>query len=258
VAKSWIDLREGLEAAAAGERRPPSGLDVLQANLKTGAEPDLIALAKRKIIRAGLVTRGRGEPPRFHEYSKGQLVSIWRIHDQTCLELNSRLKPDMKTLETGGGLSTVIFAAKECHHTCIISEQALGDRISGLLPMCKYRYEQCFVHYFQILRRDPPNEPVRVRSHIDSGCHGFPTVFVDFYYATRALKLGGTLIVDDMHIYTCNLIARFMHSDPGWKVDLVINRVAFGIKISDTLDYEWTAVRCQCSESILRTSAGAA
>jgi hypothetical protein len=42
-----------------------------------------------------------------------------------------------------------------------------------------------------------------------------------------------------MHIYTCNLIARFMQSDPGWKMDLVTNRVAFGIKISDTIDYEW-------------------
>src|SRR5262249_40137575 len=48
-----------------------------------------------------------------------------------------------------------------------------------------------------------------------------------------------TLIVDDMHIYTCNLIARFMNSDSGWEVDLINNRVAFGIKIDDTIDYEW-------------------
>jgi plasmid stabilization system protein ParE len=54
VAKPWVDLREALEAAAAGERQIPSGLDVLQDNLKSGTQPDMIELAKRKIIRAGL------------------------------------------------------------------------------------------------------------------------------------------------------------------------------------------------------------
>jgi hypothetical protein len=51
--------------------------------------------------------------------------------------------------------------------------------------------------------------------------------------------LGGTLIVDDMHIYTCHLIACFMQSDPGWNVELMTTRVAFGVKISDTIDDEW-------------------
>jgi len=41
------------------------------------------------------------------------------------------------------------------------------------------------------------------------GCHGFPSVFVDFCYAAKALKLGGTLIVDDLHIYTCDLLALY-------------------------------------------------
>jgi Methyltransferase domain len=72
------------------------------------------------------------------------------------------------------------------------------------------------------------------------GSHNFPTVFVDFYYAARALKLGGTLVVDDLHIYTCRLAARFMRSDPGWNTDFIDNRVAFGRKISDTIDYAWT------------------
>jgi hypothetical protein len=49
---SWVDLREALEAAAAGEGQTPSGLDVLQANLKGGAQPDLIELSKRRSPRA--------------------------------------------------------------------------------------------------------------------------------------------------------------------------------------------------------------
>jgi hypothetical protein len=63
VANPWVDLREALEAAAAGERQTPGGLDVLQANLKRGAEPDLIELAKRKIVGAGLVSPMPEPPP---------------------------------------------------------------------------------------------------------------------------------------------------------------------------------------------------
>ena len=48
------------------------------------------------------------------------------------------------------------------------------------------------------------------------GCHGFPSIFVDLYYAAKLLKIGGTLIIDDMHIFTCQLTARFLQSDPGW------------------------------------------
>jgi hypothetical protein len=50
VANPWVDLREALELAAAGERQTPSGLDVLQANLKSGVQPDLIELAKRSAL----------------------------------------------------------------------------------------------------------------------------------------------------------------------------------------------------------------
>src|SRR5215831_17475741 len=48
VANPWVDLREGLEAAAASERQTPGGLDVLQANLKSGALPDQIELSKQR------------------------------------------------------------------------------------------------------------------------------------------------------------------------------------------------------------------
>jgi hypothetical protein len=72
--------------------------------------------------------------------------------------------------------------------------------------------------------------------------NGFSSVFVDFImrpYAAKLLKIGGTLIIDDMHIYTCRLAARFIQSDPGWNVELKTKRVAVGIKTAHTIDMEW-------------------
>jgi hypothetical protein len=179
------------------------------------------------------------EPPKLHKYGD-QLISDWRIDDTTCLELNSRLKPGINTLETGAGLSTIIFAASGCRHTSIVPDKALTDRIQDYCRSANIDTNNVtFIisKSADIIHQLPRSEYDLV---LIDGCHGFPSIFVDFYYAAKLLKNGGTLIVDDMHIYTCHLAARFMQSDPGWNVEVMTNRVAVGIKILDTVDTEWT------------------
>ena len=178
------------------------------------------------------------EPPKLHE-SNGQLIADYRIDKTTSHELNGRLKPGMKTLETGAGLSTIIFAANGCQHTCIMPDDALVDRIQAY---CRSASIDTSNVTFIIAKSCDVIHQMD-RSGYDlvliDGCHGFPSVFVDFCYGAKALKLGGTLVIDDMHIYTCHFVASFMQSDPGWNVELMNKRVAFGIKISDTIDNEW-------------------
>ena len=181
-------------------------------------------------------------PPKIHEHGN-QLISDWRIDNTTCLELNSRLKPGLKTLETGAGLSTIIFAANGCQHTCVTPGKGQADRIQDY---CRSAGIDISNVKFII---DKSSEVIHQlpRSEFDliliDGCHGFPSIFVDLYYAAKLLKIGGTLIIDDMHIFTCQLTARFLQSDPGWNVELKTRRVAFSVKIADTIDEEWTSQR---------------
>ena len=154
-------------------------------------------------------------PPALHE-NEGELISNWRIDDATCLELNGRLTPGMKTLETGAGVSTIIFAANGCEHTCITPGSAEADRIQAYCRSANI--DTSHVRFVisrscDVIHQMSPSE---YDLALIDGCHGFPSVFVDFYYAAKALKPGGTPVIDDTHIYTCNLIARFMQSDPGW------------------------------------------
>ena len=51
---------------------------------------------------------------------------------------------------------------------------------------------------------------------IDGG-HGFPTPFIDWYYAGRRLRLGGTLIVDDIHLWTGRVLADFLSESDDWE-----------------------------------------
>jgi hypothetical protein len=178
------------------------------------------------------------EPPKLHERN-GQLISDYRIDKTTCRELNDRLKPGMKTLETGAGLSTIIFAANGCQHTCIMPDNELADRIQAYCRSASI--DTSNVRFIISKSCDVIHQMDRAAYEITliDGCHGFPSVFVDFYYAAKALTLGGTLVIDDMHIYTCHLVACFMQSDPGWSVELMNKRVAFGVKVSDTIDNGW-------------------
>jgi hypothetical protein len=182
------------------------------------------------------------EPPKLHE-GEGQLTYWGKIDDRTCLELNGRLKPGMNTLETGAGLSTIIFAASGCQHTCIMPDKALADRVQDY---CRSASIDTSKVQFIISKSCDVIHQVDHSAYdliLIDGCHGFPSVFVDFCYTAKALKLGGTLIVDDLHIYTCDLIASFMQSDPGWNVEFMTTRVAVAIKISDTIDNDWTDQR---------------
>src|SRR5262245_29107673 len=125
-------------------------------------------------------------PPKLHERA-GELISNWRIDDTTCFELDQHLAPGIKTLETGAGLSTILFAANRCQHTCIVPDQPLIDRIA----------EYCRANHI-----GTDNIDFVVSSSTDAiysmpsgydlilidGTHGFPAALVDFYYATKMLK----------------------------------------------------------------------
>jgi len=178
-------------------------------------------------------------PPKIHE-ARGELIADWKIDNRTCFELSARLKQSLRTLETGAGLSTIIFAAHRCHHTCITPDQGQVDRIKSY---CASAHIDTSSTNFMVAKSSDVIHQL-ARSEFDlvliDGCHGFPSIFVDFYYAAKLLKTGGTLIIDDMHIYTCQLVARFIQSDPGWKVTIKTRRMALGVKLSDTIDEEWS------------------
>ena len=51
------------------------------------------------------------DPPKVHHH-QGQLITDWKLADEELLFLDGYLTEGMKTLETGAGVSTVVFAIK--------------------------------------------------------------------------------------------------------------------------------------------------
>jgi predicted O-methyltransferase YrrM len=178
-------------------------------------------------------------PPKLHRTYSGELISDWRIDDETSRALYRLIKPGMTTIETGAGLSTILFAAAGCRHTCIMPDQGLADRITAY---CNENGISTKLITFLVEKSRDVVPSLRAESFdlaLIDGCHGFPSIFVDFCYVASALKIGGTMVVDDMHIYTCLLASLYMREDDGWNVTLATDRVTIGTKVADTIDREW-------------------
>jgi hypothetical protein len=174
------------------------------------------------------------DPPKLHVGLTGELISHWRPDRKTIIELDRRLKPGMKTLETGAGFTTIMFAIYGCRHTAIAPDRGLFDRIQ---TYCRENdISTADIEFIEDMSVDvlPKLSADLFDLALIDGCHGFPTVYVDFLYMARALKLGGTLVVDDMNIFTCQMVGRFMQADPSWRVDVATNRVVFGVKVEET------------------------
>ena len=153
--------------------------------------------------------------PKLHLY-RGELVSHWKLADEELLFIDRRVTEGMRTIETGAGVSTVLFAMKGTEHTCIVPDLEQVNRIRG------YCQEHAISHAAIRFIVDT-SERALPRLEGDSfdlalidGRHGFPAPFIDWFYLADLLKIGGTLIVDDLHIWTCELLTQFLVSEPDW------------------------------------------
>lgn len=171
-------------------------------------------------------------PPPLHSVN-GELISSWRIDNHTIDILDRSLKPGMRTVETGAGLSTILFALRAASHLCIVPDQGLVDRIQAF----------CHQHAIptgQVTFDVRPSQDVVATLESNAydlalidGCHNFPIACVDFFYAARALKSGGALLIDDLHIWTCEVIAKFLRESPTWHVTEFTQRVCVALKEGD-------------------------
>lgn len=156
------------------------------------------------------------DPPLLHRQSN-QPVS-WAISRGLMHELGRTVKAGQRTLETGAGVSTIIFAARGANHTSVVPDRELTIRISNF---CAERAIDTSVLRFLI----GPSEdilPGASLSELDlvliDGRHGFPAPFIDWYYTASHLRVGGTLIVDDTNLWTGEILRDFLCSDDTWRL----------------------------------------
>lgn len=157
-------------------------------------------------------------PPLVHEWMSADGLMTHGLLPQALRFIEQMVSPGQRTLETGSGLSTITFALRGARHTCVVPDAGETERI---IDYCRQhgidtsglRFEVGFSERVLPALELEPLDLVLV-----DGSHSFPQVFVDWFYTQSALKVGGTLIVDDVHIWTGRVLRDFLRPEPAWEL----------------------------------------
>jgi predicted O-methyltransferase YrrM len=156
------------------------------------------------------------EKPKFFIKSSGESVS-YQASNEVLYFIEDHVNEKTHSLETGAGLSTITFALKNAAHTCIAPQEAQFENIK---KYCESRNISTDKINF-ILKTSEAVLPGLDINELDfafiDGCHGFPIPFIDWYYISLKLKVGGILIIDDTQIWTGQVLKEYLDSDPDWE-----------------------------------------
>lgn len=166
------------------------------------------------------------DPPRVHQHHEGS-GGVWATTKECYEFIQQSVSFGDRTLETGCGVSTVVFADCGATHTAVYLDAVEGDVLR------KWATHKHFDLSGVTLL---PGGSDRILPSLDmgdldvvmlDGGHAFPLPTLDWYYAGSALRKGGLLIVDDVHIPGVQRLTEFLDHDPRWPS--VFNNGKFGV-----------------------------
>jgi Methyltransferase domain len=171
-------------------------------------------------------------PPAFH--SAGSRT--WNALPATLRVLADHVGDGARTIETGCGASTAVFAAARARHTAISpfadEHERVREYCTGLgvgtdtVDFVAAPSEQAFPAL--------ADRPGTVDLVFIDGKHSFPAPVVDFYYAWRLLRVGGIMVLDDVPIPSVQVVHRFCVSAPEWElVTIADDRAGCYRKLAD-------------------------
>lgn len=168
--------------------------------------------------RAGAVERLLADPPVVHamDLTDDPPLGVWAT-DPACYRYLVTATPvGARTLETGAGLSTLVFAALGAHHIAVTPLQVEVDRLRAYardhgVGLDQVRFE---IGPSETVLPTLDAEPLDVV--LIDGNHGYPSPIIDWFYAGGRLVAGGTLVVDDLQLPAPAVLARLLDRDDRW------------------------------------------
>ena len=143
----------------------------------------------------------------------------YQVTDEVLLFLAGHAREGMHTLETGIGVSTLLFAMNRCVHTCIAP---LADEVGRVRDFAREKALPLDTVTFRIDMSErvlPGLKGEALDLVLIDGAHGFPVPFIDWYYTADRLKIGGLLILDDTQLWPVHVLKEFLLREPEWRLE---------------------------------------
>ncbi len=211
---------------------------------------------------AALLERILADHPRFHgrytevnrswsrteSYADQRLVDEWAspgfahygIGDEVLKFLAETVTPGSRTLETGAGSSTLVFALQGASHVAITPAAEEFERIRAYAASIGLSMDTVTFVAQSSERYLPSSELSELDLVLLDGKHAFPWPMLDWFYCADRVHRDGLLIIDDVQLGSVAVLADFMMADPGWKLVRDFGKTHAYRKTKDTvLDVSW-------------------
>jgi len=169
--------------------------------------------ARKRAALAALVA----EQPAFHH--DGEREQVWSARPETLAYLAEATRPNDRTVETGSGASTVVFAAAGALHTAISPMAGEHRTIEAWcaahdIPTGRLTFVEGYAE--EVLPAFDP--PAALDVVFIDGKHSFPYPIVDWHYLSTLLRVGGVVVLDDVRAPAVEVLCRMMLADPAWEL----------------------------------------
>jgi len=167
--------------------------------------------------RLSLVAEVLADQPVMHPEAPNR--KVWRT-EKSCYEFLARhVSEGANTLETGAGISTVLFTAWGCNHLMIAPDPADAAAITTYCGQ-----HQISTDSLQIDSR-PSEEALPGLGHdVDfdlffiDGAHSFPLPTIDWFYGASHVRQGGFVVFDDAPLPAVRMLLDwFIEPDARWQ-----------------------------------------
>lgn len=176
--------------------------------------------------------------PRVHADESGAMVYMG-LEEGVLRLIDEHVGASSKTLETGCGTTTALFALKGGEHVCISPFEPEVERVRAYCREHGISDER--VTYLV-----EPSENVLPRLDLKDldlvlidGGHGFPLPFIDFFYTAKSLKTGGLLVIDDIHLWTGKVLKDFLSEEKEWGLKQTFKKTVVFSKLEEWTAREW-------------------
>jgi len=171
-------------------------------------------------------------PPQIHTDDAGHVHGDWALAPESLRLIERVTNPGDRTLETGAGVTTALFALLGAEHTVITPDDAEVRRLK----------EYCFGHGISIDRvrfhigysQDvlPTLAPGELDLVVIDGSHAFPIPFLDWYFSAVHLREGALVMIDDTQLWTGRMLRDFLTAEAGWLHEYSPDRAAVFRKVA--------------------------
>jgi hypothetical protein len=156
---------------------------------------------------AALVAQILADPPRVHEAAPS---GVWSTERQCYEFLATNVGPETRSLETGCGVSTAVFAVRQAKHVCVMPFTEEADIVNAWCDRLQVPRDHLS---FEIGPSDavlPRMEATPLDLIFVDGDHRFPSPLIDWYFTIKRLVPGGLIVFDDIQLQGPKLIADYV------------------------------------------------